>query len=72
LQLKIAEQNSINVRWIVDAMEVCDNAVTPVVFLFFSYYIPLLRGGGESQFSIRGGGEYQFSIKASIHHNTCG
>jgi len=38
----------------------------------FSSSIPLIRGGGESQFSLIGGGEYQFSIRASMQHSTCG
>jgi len=33
LQQKIATHNSINVRRTVDATEVCDNAVTPVIFV---------------------------------------
>jgi hypothetical protein len=33
MQLKIAAQNSIIVRRTIDATEVCDNAVTPVIFL---------------------------------------
>jgi len=38
LQLKIAARNSINLRRIVDAKEVCDNAVTHVVF-FLSLHL---------------------------------
>jgi len=39
LQQKIAAPNSINVRRIVDATEVCDNAVTPVIFLLSLHLI---------------------------------